>query len=186
MRKYFILCFSILGTLCITNSTLYGQQDTVTTETIDQAFIDKAVNLNRFKVAIASQAIERSKNDDVKQFAQTLLTDHRRVLEEIEQAATAKKLILPAKMDENHASILKSMSELSGTDLNKAFKDVVIKSHEDAIALFEMGAGQNGINDPELKTWASEKIQPLKIHLESAKALNVDVGQDVSEALSIL
>ncbi|TDS13134.1 putative membrane protein [Sphingobacterium paludis] len=186
MKKYVILCVSILGTLCMTNSTVYGQQDTVTTETMDQQFIDKAVNLNRFKVAVASQAIERSKNDEVKQFAQTLLTDHKRVLEEIEQAAVAKKLILPEKMDENHASILKSMGELSGPDLNKAFKDVVIKSHEDAIALFEMGAGQNGLNDPELKTWASEKIQPLKSHLESARALDVDAGQAVSEALSIL
>ncbi|WDF70342.1 DUF4142 domain-containing protein [Sphingobacterium oryzagri] len=170
MKKYFILCFSMLGVLAISFSQAQAQQDTAT---MDQDFLSKAVNDNRFKVAIGSQALERSNNDAVKQFAQGLVTDHTRALEELEQAATAKKLVLPDAINENHASILKAVGGLSGDNFNTAFKDVMVKSHEDAIALYELAAGENGLTDPELRTWAGEKVQTLKSHLEKAKALPV-------------
>lgn len=170
MKKYMIICFSMLGVLVTSLAQAQALQDTAT---IDQDFVSKAISFNRFEIALSSQALERSTNDEVKQFAQTVVSEHSRTLEELEQAASAKKLILPDAMEENHASILKSLGGLSGDDFNSAFKDVIVKSHQDVITLFELSAGENGLTDPELRTWAGEKVQMLKSHLEKAKVLNV-------------
>ncbi len=186
MKRYMILGISILGMLIGVQTEAQAQLDTVTTETMDQEFVNRAISMNRFEIALASQAMERSSSEEVKQFAQKLVTDHSRTMEELEQAASAKKLVLPDAIEENQASILKAVGELSGDDFNTAFKDVIVKSHEDAIALFELGAGENGINDPELRTWAGEKVSTLKSHLEIAKALNATSSDSVAEALSIL
>ena len=186
MKKYMILGISILGMLVGSKTDALAQMDTVTTETMDQEFVNRAISMNRFEIALASQAMERSSSAEVKQFAQKLVTDHSRTMEELEQAAIAKKLVMPDAIEENQASILKAVGELSGDDFNSAFKDVIVKSHEDAIALFTWGGGENGINDPELRTWAGEKVPVLKSHLEMAKALKASPADDVAKALSIL
>ncbi|GHE35399.1 DUF4142 domain-containing protein [Sphingobacterium griseoflavum] len=186
MRKYLIFCISVLGTLGIAGSTATAQIDTVTKATIDQDFVNNVISLNRFEIALASQAMERSSSQDIKQFAQKIVTAHTRTMDELEQAAAAKKLVLPDAIAENQADILKSMGELSGADFDSAFKDVMVKSHQDAIALFELGSGESGIHDPELRTWAGEQIPALKSHLEIAKGLQPTAPESVAEALSVL
>src|SRR5690606_22927228 len=172
MRRYIKRSIIVLGAIACWLG-VQAQTETLPDST-DQRFVDMAVSSNRFEVAAGSQALERSDDAAVKQFGQMLVTDHTKVLDELEKAAVAKKLVIPDAMNESHAAILKSMGELSGNDFNKAFKEVMIKSHEDAIALFEQAA--RGSNDPELRSWAGGKIPSLKNHLEQAKALPVSGG----------
>lgn len=101
-----------------------------------------------------------------------LIDDHTKVLEELKEAAVAKKLEMPEAMEEREASMLKSLSDLSGAEFDRVFKEIAINTHEQAIALFEKAALT--LNDTEFRTWASQKIPSLKNHLERAKALEVE------------
>ncbi|MFD1772165.1 DUF4142 domain-containing protein [Sphingobacterium suaedae] len=172
MKKYWNRGVIVLGMIILSFSA-FAQTDST-----DQDFVTRAIHANRFEVAAGSQAMERSEDAAVRQYGQMLVTEHTTVLEELEKAAVAKKLMLPDAMEENHASILKSLGSLTGNDFNNAFKDIMIKSHEDAIALFTQAA--SGLHDSELKSWASDKIPALKKHLEQAKALQVAPKTDPS------
>lgn len=137
----------------------------------DQDFLTKAANSNQFEIALGTQALKQSENEGIVQYGQTLINDHTKVLEELQEAAVAKKLAMPNGLEENQASILKSLSVLSGADFDNAFKDVMIKTHEGAIALFEDAA--NNLNDPEFRNWAAEKVPLLRSHLEKARSLQI-------------
>lgn len=165
MKRYLQYCFIVLGTVILT-SPVFAQETNK-----DQDFLTRAASSNQFEIALGTQALKQSENDAIKQYGQMLIDDHTKVLAELEAAAAAKKLDLPSAMEENQASILKSLSVLSGADFDNAFKNVAIKTHENAIALFENAA--DNLNDQELRSWAGEKVPSLRNHLEKAKALQI-------------
>lgn len=173
MKRYLKYCFAVLGTVMLFLPDIFAQEANK-----EQDFLTKAVSSNQFEIALGTQALKQSENESIKQYGQMLINDHTKVLEELQEAAATKKLVLPNGMEENQASILKSLSILSGADFDNAFKDVAIKTHESAIALFEHAA--NNLNDQELRSWAAEKVPSLRSHLEQAKSLEVRLESDTS------
>ncbi len=166
MKKNLKYCFIVLGMIILFLPCVFAQENSK-----EQDFLTKAVGSNQFEIALGTHALKQSEKDDFKQYGQMLINDHTKVLEELQEAAAAKKLSLPDGLEENQASILKSLSVLSGADFDNAFKDVMIKTHESAIALFEDAA--NNLNDQEMRQWAAEKVPTLRGHLEQAKSLQV-------------
>lgn len=138
----------------------------------DEVFFKMAGNTNQFEIALGTQALKQSENSRIKEYGQKLVEDHTKALAELEELANAKTVTLPTAMDEDQASIIKSLSVLSGADFDSAFRDVAIKTHENSIVLFENAAEK--LNDPELKSWARGKIPALKNHLEHAQALRIE------------
>ncbi len=165
MKKYFKYYIAVLSTV-ILSLPVFAQEINK-----DQDFLTTAARLNQFEIALGTQALNQSKNEEIKRYGQMLVDDHTKVQEELQEAAIAKKLIMPDGLEENQASILKSLSMLSDADFDNAFKDAVIKMHESTIALFENAA--DSLNDQELRSWAATKIPSLTSHLEQAKSLQV-------------
>lgn len=159
----------MLGTVILFLSSATAQ---TVPDSTDQNFLASAANSNLFEIAFGTQAIKQSENEDVKRYGQMLIDDHTKVLEELKEAAIAKKLVMPDAMEEREASMLESLSQLSGAEFDRVFKEIAINTHEYAIALFEKAA--HTLNDTEFRRWASEKIPSLKKHLEQAKALQAE------------
>ncbi|NGM66193.1 DUF4142 domain-containing protein [Sphingobacterium sp. SGR-19] len=173
MKGYLKFCSAVLGAVILFLPDIFAQETNK-----DQDFLTKAVSSNQFEIALGTQAVKQSENEEIKQYGRMLINDHTKVLKELQQAAVTKKLVVPDGMDEHQASILKSLSVLSGTDFDNAFKDVAIKTHENAIALFENAA--SNLNDQEFRNWAAEKVPSLKSHLEQAKSLQIKLQSDAS------
>lgn len=169
MKRYFKTCLTVLGAVILSLSLATAQ---TTPDRTDQDFLTSAANSNQFEIALGTQAVKQSENEDIKRYGQMLIDDHTKVLEELKEAAVAKKLEVPEAMEEREASMLKSMSQLSGAAFDRVFKEIAINTHEYAIALFEKAA--HTLNDTEFRTWASQKIPSLKNHLERAKALEIE------------
>jgi len=173
-------CLTILGMVALLPAGLSAQEGEM-----DQKFVDMAINSNRFEIAIGGQATKKSSNIAIKQFAEMLVEDHTKVLNELEAMASAKNLSLPDQLEENHSSILKSLADLSGQDYDNAFKEIIIKAHEEAIALFELASKDDGVWDNELRSWAKENTPSLKSHLEKAKTLKTKKTGDMPPMPSI-
>ncbi|PRD51400.1 DUF4142 domain-containing protein [Sphingobacterium gobiense] len=171
MKRYLKYCFAVLGTVILFLPRISAQE-----ANRDQEFLTKAVSSNQFEIALGTQALKQSENEEIKRYGQMLINDHTKVLEELQDAALAKKLVVPNGMEENQASILESLSVLSGADFDNAFKDVAVKTHESAIVLFENAA--NNLSDQEFRSWAAEKVPSLRNHLEQAKSLQVKSKSD--------
>src|SRR5690606_19029336 len=63
---------------------------------VDNAFIVKAANSGVFEIESSKIAVERSKNADVKAFAQQMIADHTKADQELKAIAQDK---IPAKPD---------------------------------------------------------------------------------------
>lgn len=173
MKIFFKYCLAVLGAAMLFLPRGSAQ---VLPDSTDQDFMTNAVNSNLFEIALGTQALKQSENENIKRYGQVLIDDHSSVLEELQEAAIAKKLIVPDAMEEREASMLKVLSRLSGADFDRAFKEIAINTHEYAIALFEKAAISS--NDAEFRTWASQKIPSLRSHLEQAKALQIEAQSD--------
>lgn len=169
MKRSLKICITVLGMVILFLPQMKAQ---MLSDSTDQDFLASAANSNLFEIALGTQAVKQSENADVKRYGQMLIDAHTKVLEELKEVAIAKKLITPDAMEEREASMLKTLSTLSGADFDRAFKEIAINTHEYAIALFEKAT--HTVNDTEFRTWASQKIPTLKSYLEQAQALQVE------------
>jgi putative membrane protein len=56
----------------------------------------------------------------------------------------------------------------------KAFVALIVQSHQEQVNLSEIAS--NGVNDPDLRTLATNKLPVLREHLEHAQQLNATVN----------
>ena len=77
---------------------------------------------------------------------------------------------LPAAMDKAHGAKLDKLNSLSGADFTRAYEDMQVSAHKDAVSLFERYA-KSGDN-ADLKAFAAKTLPHLRDHLKMAEDLN--------------
>jgi putative membrane protein len=65
------------------------------------------------------------------------------------------------------------MSEKTGADFDKEYCDLMVKDHKDVVDMFKKA--RDNAKDPDLKTWASEKLPTLEHHLTMAEQMKEGV-----------
>jgi putative membrane protein len=139
------------------------------------------VTANQIDVDAGKIAKSRSKNKEVQQFAQQMITDHTAVNKQA--AALAKKLgVTPADSDTSKAlkraaaDTTKKLKALKGAQFDKAYVDNEVAYHQqvlDAIDKVLVPSAQNA----ELKALIV-KVRPAFIaHLEHAKHLQASLAK---------
>ena len=77
---------------------------------------------------------------------------------------------LPAVMDKAHWAKLDKLNSLNGADFTKAYEDMQVSAHKDAVSLFERYA--KGGENADLKAFAAKTLPHLQEHLKLAQDLN--------------
>ena len=167
MKTYLKICARILGIIALQS---FKQQDH------RQDFIQKAIMSNRFEIALAEQAINKSDNVALQELGRKLVEDHQKNLSELEAYANANELSFPKELDEEHQGKLESFATLDKGAYDRSFKEAIVGSHEQSIALYEGIAEESLIEDEELKKWVSEKLPSLRSHLDRSKSLSLDTS----------
>jgi putative membrane protein len=73
-------------------------------------------------------------------------------------------------MDKAHGAKLDKLNSLSGADFTRAYEDMQVSAHKDAVSLFERYA-KSGDN-ADLKAFAAKTLPHLRDHLKMAEDLN--------------
>lgn len=134
-----------------------------------------AVVANQIDIAYAAIAKEKSKNEEVLQFAETMTNDHNAVINQA--SALVKKLGVIPKDNSVSKGLLtdsektkKMLRSKSGNEFNKAYIDNEVAYHKAVISTVEtllIPETENG----ELKTLLQGVVPALKTHLEHAEML---------------
>jgi putative membrane protein len=61
------------------------------------------------------------------------------------------------------------LAEKTGNDFDKAFMRKMVNDHESTINLFEKASDK--VSDPEVKTFVDNTLPKLRMHLDSARAI---------------
>lgn len=135
----------------------------------DNSFAQKAAAAGLAEVAEANIALDKATDPQVKQFAQTMVTDHTKANNQLTQIAEGKALSLPmkpTKRDQNQADKLRKMS---GKTFDRDYIRDQLAAHKQAVALFKRESERG--KDADLKQFASQTLPTLQHHLQMAEQL---------------
>ncbi|GGE73183.1 putative membrane protein [Paenalcaligenes hominis] len=136
----------------------------------DRNFLKEAAQAGHYEIESANEALARSQDKQVQEFARMMLQEHERIDKELNALAVAKDQALPTSasmMQQGKVLLLKGKE---GHEFDQYYAEhLAIKAHEDAIELFEKQA-KNG-DDDEITGFAQDVLPLLKQHLQHAQSL---------------
>jgi len=137
-------------------------------------FVQKAAIGGMFEVESSQLALEKSKNQDVRNFAQMMIDDHGKVNKELKDLlpqTDARHVMLPTDVDDKHDDLLASLEDVSGPEFDNLYVKDQIAAHKEAVDLFRSYA-QSG-KDKTLRDFANENLPTLKMHKQQVMQLRM-------------
>lgn len=136
-----------------------------------EGFGDHAMVALLYEIESANIALRRSKREDVRQFAQTMLKDHRKMKSELGSflGATESPTEPPDSVDRVHQILLDDLKGASDTDFDKRYISQQQLAHSEAITLFKTyrDHGEN----PGLQNLCRLALPILEQHAEMVRRL---------------
>jgi putative membrane protein len=136
----------------------------------DQDFINQATGTGAFEIGMGRLAHGKASSKAVRAFAEHMVADHTIANRHLAALAKRLKLEVAPPPDQPPPELLTT----SGPDFDKAYIGLVIKAHQDMIALFESEA--NGGQDARVKHYARSTLPELRHHLHEAETIAHRLG----------
>jgi putative membrane protein len=138
-------------------------------------FLMQAAAGNQFEIDSSKLAISKTKSEQVKAFANQMVTDHGQAAGKMKQAVTDAKAKAPAdKLDAKHQAIVDDLKKRDSTAFDKAYVDAQMQAHVETVALFESYAKRG--DNARIKAFATEMLPTLRTHLDHVKKLKSSMG----------
>jgi len=144
-----------------------NQGGTVTED--DTEFAVMAADAGMTEVELGKLAVSKTKNADVKKYAQMMIDDHTAANNKLMALAQTKKITLPATVSDDHKKHIEDMSKMNGTDFDKHYIDMMVDDHGTVTDAFKKE--NENTKDADLKAFTGETLPVLTKHHEEAKML---------------
>ena len=139
------------------------------------SYLKKAGAGDSWEIASSKAVLAKTKNADVKKFAQMMVDHHTRGTEKLMAAAKAGSVdAAPPEMDAMQQSMLDDITNASASDMDAMYVKHQQTAHQAALSMHENFA-LNGTN-ASLKKAASESVGVVKSHISELQKLSASVG----------
>ncbi len=139
----------------------------------DQQFVDFAAQTDMTEANLGQVAQDKG-DQSVKEFGQTLRSDHTGDYTQLTEAAQKADLTVPKGIDAENDRTIDSLDKLKGAAFDRRFAHEMIEGHEHALAVYKREA--EDAQNPDIKAYAQNAISTLQKHLEDAKRLEKTNG----------
>jgi putative membrane protein len=136
----------------------------------DQTFVTKAGQAGMAEVELSKLALLKSQDDEVRKFAQKMVTDHEKANMELKAIAQKQGLTVPKDVDPRHKAKMEEIKSQSGEDFESAYSMAMQKDHDKAVELFTQASKADGLNS-DLKAFAAKTLPTLEQHHHLAASL---------------
>ena len=133
----------------------------------DNDFAMKAAQGGAAEVELGKLAETQGSDPKIKEFGQKMANDHAKAGDELKTAASG--MSLPQEPDKKAKAAEEKLSKLQGEKFDQEYARMMLKDHEEDIALFKKEA--NSGQDPNLKAYAQKTLPTLEEHLRLAQDL---------------
>jgi len=154
------------------NTDTSSKMSTSGTMAVDQStsdFMVKVADVGMTEVKLGGIAEQKAMNKRVKEFGAMMTRDHSKAGDESKSLARRKNVTLPEKVGDDHQKKIDDLNKKSGKDFDKAYIDMMVDGHQSTVDDFEKAS--NNTKDPDVKSWVDKTLPTLKMHLDSAKAI---------------
>lgn len=136
----------------------------------DKSFINNAAEAGQTEIQASKLALEKTKNQDVKDFATMMVDDHTTMADNLKKLAASKNVVPPTEPGMLQKAKLAILEKLDGTAFDKQYASMIgVSAHEDAVSLFSKTATQ--ARDMDIKDFAAKSLPKLQRHLEMGTSL---------------
>lgn len=139
----------------------------------DASLMRDLAQANISEIEAGKLAQSKTKNDQVKQFAQKMVDDHTKANQELQQLAQQKGVKLPTEPDMKHKASMKLLSALDGDKFDKRYMSQGgLSDHRNTHKL--LTRVQDRATDPDLKSLAAKLMPIVDQHLTMAQGIAGD------------
>jgi putative membrane protein len=136
----------------------------------DQRILGDLAQANMDEVAAAQVAQQKSQNDQVKNFAQQMITDHGQALKDVQTLAQNKGVTLPSGPDSKQQKMDDKLNGLTGAAFDKAYlKRAGVDAHKKVHNM--LARDQSRATDPDLKALIAKMQPTVDQHLATVQQL---------------
>jgi putative membrane protein len=102
----------------------------------DKQFVVAAIRGGMAEVELGKLAIEKGNSEDLKQFAQKMVTDRTQLGEQMKQVAHQIGVTPPSALSPSDRALEARLKTLSGDAFDRAYIQAMVKVHEDELGEF--------------------------------------------------
>jgi putative membrane protein len=129
--------------------------------------LNKLHMTNQMEIKMGQLAVQKGNSEEVRQFGERLIQDHRKADEQVQQAAAQQNITLkdPMADDEKkqkHQKHMAKFENLSGEEFDKAFLKAMDKDHTKTLALLRKA--QDKIDDEPVSQLISQLQPTIREH----------------------
>jgi len=135
----------------------------------DKMFLKKATQGSNFEIKTAQLAMQKSSNDQIKQFAQMMIDDHTKLNDQMKPVASQAGVTPPTDISRKDQKIYGHLKTMDGTAFDKAYVQVMVADHKEDLKEFKNEASNGQL--PDEKSAASQGSQIVDMHLQKAEQL---------------
>jgi putative membrane protein len=149
------------------------------TSASDRVFVKNAMQGGMAEVQLGQLTLQKSNNDQVKQFAQRMIDDHTKLNEQMKPVAQQLRVDVPTQVSKKDRNVMNKLQALSGPAYDQAYIKDMVKDHKDDLSEFQAEASSG--QDQTVKDAAAQGSKVIAQHLQMAQQLakdqNVAPGQ---------
>ncbi|MUH01784.1 DUF4142 domain-containing protein [Scytonema sp. UIC 10036] len=143
------------------------QQSSSKIDNLDWLLVTDAFQGGMAEIELGKQALQKSTNPKVKEFAQQMVEQHTKAHERLLQLLSKKEITPPTTMGFKYETISAHLKQLSGSRFDEPYiNEMGVNRHLDAIATFQR-EGTLG-KDPDVKAFANQGLQTARNHFQMA------------------
>jgi putative membrane protein len=138
----------------------------------DRVFVKDAMEGGLAEVQLGQLTLQKSSNDQVKQFAQHMIDDHTKLNDEMKPVAQQLGVNIPTQVSKKDSKIINKMQALSGPAYDQAYIKDMVKDHKGDLSQFQAEASSG--QDQTVKDAAAQGSKVIAQHLQMAQQLAKD------------
>ena len=136
----------------------------------DKVFLDTMAASDVAEVELSRIVASQAQSPQVRDFAQTIASDHNENYQALLQLCSDKKYAIAPRVDATHGEVmLKLRSADSPEAAERAYLDAIAADQATIDSLLEKISGNS--NDADIKRFAADTLTAVKNHEDSAKQL---------------
>ncbi len=139
---------------------------------LDKMFVKKAMQGSMAEVQLGQLTLQKSQNEQVKQFAQRMIDDHTKLNDQMKPVAQQLGVDPPTQVSKKDKSAMAKLQGLSGSAYDQAYIKDMVKDHKQDLNEFQMEASSG--QDQTVKDAANQGSKVIAQHLQMAQQLAKD------------
>lgn len=176
-RASALLCFALLAAIsgCATQGGGQARPKvqagtSLSMSQSDLRLLADLAQTNIAEVQTGQLALSRTQDPRIKTFAQSIVDEHGKALQELQQLAASNGLQLPEGADLVHRAVAADLAQLSGVEFDQQYLSMFgIADHKSFLGLLDQAA--RAAASPALRTYAQKLLPTEARHLERAQQL---------------